>query len=467
MLAQSFTVQPGVFEFLQGENCAKAGDCYGNNPSSPYGLILVPPAPGGTLPAQPLIVSDAAGVQCYGQAGCTPTLSASWFLNADEVIVASGVTPPEVRYWGMTSYVYSRVDGGSRTQVFGSLGDSTNLMTWSSPTGSAYNAPFVVLIGANPTTLSTAQAAYLAAGTDPKSIIVMTVPGGTDTTPFVFGGDPATANEFTFLLRSALPADPDAFKAYLASPSFQALRLTPLTPVGALPQPWPAERTRGTGTAEPAALSAALDQLARAVASTVSAEGKPLELGTRLTWPTIAMPIYLGGEYCYDNRKACLGDSPDSLYSITATGMALTGDGSSFFVAIGANHTKTGKAAYTNVSLTQTAPPLLAAATAADPTFGGSAAYYFSHAGISVDPTLADELYAIRFSWHCGTAPYCIDLTDAAMAAGVWSGDPPTNDYSLAPEDSLNVTERAYLEALTGTGPSHDELIAPRVFYVH
>jgi hypothetical protein len=52
------------------------------------------------------------------------------------------------------------------------------------------------------------------------------------------------------------------------------------------------------------------------------------------------------------------------------------------------------------------------------------------------------------------------------MAAGVWSGDPPTNDYSLAPEDSLNVTERAYLEAATGTGPSHDELIAPRVFYV-
>jgi hypothetical protein len=179
------------------------------------------------------------------------------------------------------------------------------------------------------------------------------------------------------------------------------------------------------------------------------------------------MAIYNGGEYCYDKDKPCLGDSPDSLYSITSTSMALAGDGSTYYVAIGVDHTLTGKAAYTNVSVTETSPPQLAAATAADPSFAGSAAYYFAQAGISIDPAIAAQLYAIRFSWRCGSAAYCVDLTQAAINAGAWSGDPPTESWTLAPEDPLNVTERAYLDPATTTGPSHGELIAPRVIWVH
>lgn len=469
-LADSFTVQPGLFQFLHGLDCAKAGNCYGNNPSSPYGLVLVPPAPNTALPPSPLVATDTTGAQCYGQAGCTAALSASYMLDPDEVIAVSGVSPPEVRYWGMTGYVYSRVIGGARDATFGSLGDSVNLATWQSPTGSPFGAPFVLLQGANPSTLATARAAYIAAGTDPAAIITMTIPGGTDTTAFQLGSDPATANEFTFLLRSALPADANAFAAYIdpatVASRFTVLRLTPLNAAGASPQPWPSERVRGSGTAESSTLDSALDDLARAVKRS-AAPATPVELDSALTWAALGNAIYQGGEYCYDNQQDCLGDSPDSLYSITTTASTLAGDGSSYYVAIGVDHTATGKSAYTNVSVTETDAPQLAAATAADPSFAGSAQYYFSLANITIDPAIAAQLYAIKFSWSCGASMYCVDLTQAAMAAGAWSGDPPANDYSLSPQARLNVTERAYLDVNTGTGPSHDQLVAPRVIFVH
>jgi len=470
-LGASFTIQHGRFAFLQGVDCAKAGNCYGNNPSSPYGLLLVPPAPGRPLPPEPIITTDAGGAQCYGQAGCAPALTGSFMLAADEVVVATGFTPPEVAYWGMTSYVYSRVRDGARDPVFASLGDSTNLATWRSPTGSSFEAPFVVLLGANPATLATAQAAFTAAGVDSRAILTLTIPGGTDTSAFTFGDDPAAAIELTFLLRSAVPRDEAAFAAYIdpvaVARRFSVLRLTPLTPVGAAPQPWPSERTRGSGDGEGTALRDGLDQLARAVKKVALDDGMPVELASALTWAAVGEPIYEGGKYCYDNAKDCLGDSPDALYSITTTAMPLAADGSTYDVAIGVNHSATGKAAYTNVSVTEISPPTLAAATAADASFGGSAAYYFAQAGIAIDPAVAAQLYAIRFSWHCGGASYCVDLTEAAMAAGVWSGDPPTESWSLSPDDPLNVTERAYLDLITGTGPSHDQLISPRVIYVH
>jgi len=73
-------------------------------------------------------------------------MSASWRLQANDAVVVFGDSPPEMRYWGLTNYLFSRhyddAQGKNTTIVsvsqcpkpparcesFASLGDSQNFI---------------------------------------------------------------------------------------------------------------------------------------------------------------------------------------------------------------------------------------------------------------------------------------------------------------------------------------------------
>src|SRR4051812_6881453 len=41
-----YTVQEGSMHFFRVEDCMSLDNCFGNNPTSPYGFYCLPPAPG-------------------------------------------------------------------------------------------------------------------------------------------------------------------------------------------------------------------------------------------------------------------------------------------------------------------------------------------------------------------------------------------------------------------------------------
>jgi hypothetical protein len=97
-------------ETCAGQNCAYT------NPSSPYGLTVLPLAPNETLTGklQQTDLPDFArqDLRQRNQGGAGTGSAASWQLLPDEVVLVAGCLPPATasRYWAWTHYVHNRHD---------------------------------------------------------------------------------------------------------------------------------------------------------------------------------------------------------------------------------------------------------------------------------------------------------------------------------------------------------------------
>jgi len=126
---RGYMVQAGEFRFFQIKDCLAMPSCVGNNPSSPYGMYCLPPAPG-HAPA------GAAEPPCPREGN----LRWVWRLREDEALVFLGKTPPRSRYFSFRSYLFSREGWFRHRELFASLGDSLHLLdiaTTGSPNGAA------------------------------------------------------------------------------------------------------------------------------------------------------------------------------------------------------------------------------------------------------------------------------------------------------------------------------------------
>ncbi|MEO7091882.1 MAG: hypothetical protein ABI175_01445, partial [Polyangiales bacterium] len=81
-----YTVQAGSMRFFRVENCRSLDNCFGNNPTSPYGFYCLPAAPGGSP------------VDTELQKICPEGTRPTWTLREDEAVVLVGRTPPRARY---------------------------------------------------------------------------------------------------------------------------------------------------------------------------------------------------------------------------------------------------------------------------------------------------------------------------------------------------------------------------------
>ena len=118
LTADGFVVQKGVLRFFRVDDCKDLDNCFGNNPSSPYGFYCLPPSPGSN-PVASLVDKI-----------CPDGLKPTWTMREDEAIVFLGRTAPNARYLGFRSYLFSRLEAsGSRKDLFASLGDSINQLT--------------------------------------------------------------------------------------------------------------------------------------------------------------------------------------------------------------------------------------------------------------------------------------------------------------------------------------------------
>lgn len=414
-----FEVREGRFAFADLATCCASGNCWGNNPSSPYGEYLLPPGPGQSA-ANPGAASDGT--------------SAAWRLREDEVVVFVGALAPGAAYQSFRSYVFDRADGTKRRALFASLGDSENSLTIAQGGAPPAARRAVVVTTAHAGALARVEAALAAAGVSEAEVRVDAIPSAR-----VRLGLEPDADTFVELVRVAAFDDAAARDAYLAAPDARVLRLTPVTKLAPEPLAEPALRARGTGTDE-SALAASLDALEAAI--------RAREATRHPTSAIVPVPVGTLARYGFDclaSGASCLGDNRDALY-LTSAPIALGASVDDVTVVFGVNHATTGKATYSNFAVYDLSKALGVAAIESREMAGSARDY------LADDPNV-DRLYAFRVARSCATGDaHCVEI--AAGCPGV----PLTASAILA--------FRAYLEPTTATAPLASELLADRVLHL-
>jgi hypothetical protein len=420
---RGYHVQAGQVRFLRIEDCLALPSCFGNNPSSPYGMYCLPPAPGDTAdgPAWPPCPSDG-------------NLRWRWRLREDEALVFLGQTPPAARYFSFRSYLFSRHGLLWRRPLFASLGDSLNLevmATAGTPNGAAGD-PFdreTVVISTADRRLDTLLRQLLASSGAPEAIV------NTDVIPRSLTrlGLERNCDDFAMIMRVALFADAAAGERYLRTPAATVLRVTPSTPAPIDPFPLPPVRPHGADTSEEW-LRPAMDQLIAAV----QAQDQSFAVKRRHT-----RTLHLSGPTCLEHRTPCFGDNSDTVYS-TSLPAWLGDDPRDFLIVVGVQHEATGKASYMNLAVYNT-PRLMGVAAVTGSDLRGSAERYLP------DHPHSRYLYAYKFARHCQGEPYCFAV--------------PTGPEGVALDTTLNFIERPYLEPATHTGPLASQIVPPQVLH--
>jgi hypothetical protein len=420
---RGYLVQAGQVGFFRVEDCLALPSCFGNNPSSPYGVYCLPPAPGDTAdgPAEPPCPADG-------------NLRWRWRLREDEAIVFLGKTPPTARYFSFRGYLFSRQGLFGRRELFASLGDSLNfqvIATAGAPNGTAGD-PFdreTVVISTADRRLEALLRQLLASSGAPQAIV------NTEVIPrsITRMGLERERDDFTIIMRVALFADAAAGERYMRTPAATVLRVTPPTPAPIDPLPMPPVRPRGTDTSEEW-LRPALDQLIAAVQAQYQSSAVRRRR-TRTLQPS--------GLTCLERRTPCFGDNSDTVYSASLPTW-LSDDPSDFLIVVGVQHEATGKASYMNVAVYNT-PRLMGVAAVTGSDLLSSAERYLPHHPDS------RYLYAYKFARHCQGEPYCLAV--------------PTGPQGVALDTLLNFIERPYLEPVTHTGPLASQIVPPQVLH--
>ena len=455
-----FIVQDGILDFPKIlDMCCQCElpSCFANNPSSPYALTILPPAPD----QSPSVVNPFA--EWFTEKGTYPA-GWSWFwrLRPDEAVVLICTTPPEMKYFGFTAYLYDRFhplphlgpctapgisrdypdSAQNRFPLFASLGDTVNNMTVrvNGNASKPFGRKVVFVLATDQNVKSKVRRALVAAGY-PKSII-NTVVIPYELTRMGVEGD---KDSFAFVLRMATDQD---LTDYIASPK-TLLRISPATPVPAAsldPIPLPKLRVRGVGKTETSLLSA-VDKLGQAIIAAYP----------DYNYTAIHMTNWNEGYNCIENTQNCLGDNRDTPYippSFNPANPGLIDDmvlnQGEFFVAYGVNHTTTKKAVYSNIAVlgwNHKASP----AVIDDSQMPGSARAYL---GSSMDAATEDMLYAWKIARPAGCTPgdtpFCREIDDSCTGG-------------VAMDEPMAIVFRAYLESSTKVGAAYGEIIIDRV----
>jgi hypothetical protein len=429
LTAQGYTVQNGAMRFFRVEDCRSLDNCFGNNPSSPYGFYCLPPAPG------------AAPVDTELQRICPEGTRPTWTLREDEAVVLLGRTPPRARYFGYRSYVYSRtLESGARKVLFASLGDTLNPLTTATsgtPCGGKamgdgpWNADLAVITTAD-ARLDALVRRELASVGVPASIV------NTDVVPrsIVRVGLAPTDDDVAMFFRVALFDDQAAGDAWLSAPPVTILRITPRAPATIDPYPVPTLRPRGTGTNEEA-----LEPALRLLVDAIRAARSPKKvIETRM------ISIAPMGFRCLAENLNCLGDNQDTLYIASAPNtIDGAGDVGCSYVVAGVNHELTGKTTYMNVSLYMT-KKIMGVLSITGTQLQGTADRL-----LPAHPDRA-KLYAWEFARDCAGRSQCSPI--------------PTGDLGVPVGERLQFIMRPYLEPATKTAPDAGEIAMPFVLRI-
>ena len=469
----SFYVQQGVYRELDTVKEASAGrllSCFGNNAGSAYIVFSMPAAPDQdtSLGSEKLGWPDEIAA-IYDDPEVPNTPANPYFapggweykLRQDEVIVLITPLPGACKYYSFINYlmftaqkpdkVYEGRKGffpvgneesGLYCPVFGSIGNSVNILNINHSGDAIFDTEAVIVIGANRDAVDMVVKDLQAAGYDEGAINAMPIPAGTYNMGLQKGAD-----TFSFLQRVSQPEDKAAYRDYLDNISERAV-LYRVTPVEEMPEKPYANETvipRGNGVHETAALTNAAEKLETIREALIAEYGD--EYDYEELESDIAVPEGLTAYYNEFNAK---GDNRDAMYLMTPD-FTLDSD-EDFVVVYGVNHSATGKALYSNVVLY--AKPMLNGVTSIyDSMFEGSAKSYLGE-----DCEDSDQYYVYKMART--------EMDDYTALIEYSTGNEKGQYYGVDNGAPVLVAFRAYLDE-TGTGASYYEVVYDRTIVFH
>ena len=370
-----------------------------------------------------------------------PALTGEFRLRQNEAIVLIGLTPPPVKYFSYTPYLFTRLYPDGKKSIFASLGDQLNNAVIKSIGDSPFNSPVALIFTPDQGTDSRIREALRRAGYPTAIVNTVVFPAA-----MLKLGLTETADVLRIVTRTAVWEDKTAATAYTNNPPLKVLRVTPLAEAPAKPFPTPLLRIRGTGQTE-MGLANKLDELRQGIIA---------------AYPGLHATDIQSIPMCYEGydliqRGNWCGDSRDAFYigagylgyatsDPASTDLTLGDD--EFLMVYGVNHVATGKATYMNLNFYADKQAQLFVGSLSDSEFPAAAPGY-----LPGDPA-ADVLYAYKVSRHCNEGEtYCLPLS------------PPEGCTRLKLDSGtvLTVFDRIYLEPATKVGPAMPEILYDRV----
>ncbi|MBR7825003.1 hypothetical protein KDK95_01705 [Actinospica sp. MGRD01-02] len=400
------------------------------NPQSPYIVTRLPEVPGQAPNTNPPV---------------------SWRLRQDEAVVLIGTTPPPEEYY---SFDLTMVRGSLQTGpvLWTSIGDPINLKTVRTTGPTPFGRSFALVITGNRRTQAKVDKMLAASGLG-AATNNMTIP------PAMFRlGLDAGADQFLLGMRTSapLPGFEQALERYRATPPLQVFRVRPggsgnQTQPVYLPDPLPVPNLRVSGTgATELNLNPTLQLLRQRIIDAhpgYNATDGVVERGFEESYPGLQDKLVI------DPPTTGVGALSNDADDPITPNFALP-EGS-FLVAYGTNHSATGQAAYSSVTVYADEKAAVALAAENNLNLYGSARDFIG------DQKNADKFYAWTFSragdgGPTGAHVTMLPSTNSDFCAQ-YGGNRPV-DLS-----TLRLVARAYMQPATLSRPALSSLLLDRV----
>ena len=456
LASNGYAIERGYFTLWGAGECKfplqSLGLCYGNNPTAPYVLAVVPQW------------QDEFSDQRMHHAisAFQRNMNAIYRLDPQEALVVAAELPPPARYFGIQSNVFSRetalnpndivfknpfldsvmhgilfrtLPDPTRVMTIASIGNSINNVVMTQQTGQEWQAGqqrfFVITPDAD--VADSVTAALLRAGvSSANDIFVEKV-----SPDLVKVGLDKSSDDMITYIRYAMPNDIDAGNEWRANLPLAVFRVRDMS--GSRPaNPFtvPAYDQRNWNFDE-TVLSADLDSLASAVRSYWSQPSAPSFRSLSLyTFVDLVGQHCLGFPNPARGPMNCLGDTQDTDYQISPS-MSL--DSGHVVAVVGTLATETGNATYVSLSVNWF-PALVGVRNIDDDRLDGTATRFAS--ALQNDASLFYVHYIAR---DCSGLENCTEVSKQSVAVG----------------EVIKVIQRNYVTPGYARGPDPAKLLNP------
>ena len=470
LAAGGYQVVPGYPMLYSQEDCDRYSfpimqNCYGNNPASPYVVVVVRSWEDEFV--------DPATVNAVGRT--RQGYGATYRLDPREAIVIAAELPPPGRYMGLESWVFTTgwldtdtpwdqgwytlvkekapslfqflfntVPGNDkRVQSFSSVSNNVNNVVIERKSGAAFGQTRYFIITADRYMDGVVRDALRLAGV--RDDDVFTEPIAAESGPLGVGQE---ANEFITAIRYAMPDDDHAAHAWWTKLPLAILRVREPTSSTRAAVPFdpfaPDERTANDESGYQDDLLDLVEQVCRRwnQPCALPPSNDPDRLRPFLD---LLVDLRQFGPLCREIGMDCLGDGQDASYFV-APGRALE-DGEtgarSIYAVVGTLATETGNATYVGLSVNDLGK-LKGVSNVSDVALTGSAGSYTTVAN-------RDKFFLHYFARDCAavasfTDGRCTTVTEDMVPLRV------TNDQAVT-TGLFGAALRAYVRPGTTRGP--------------
>lgn len=495
-LKSDYWIGKGAYAYFTLDNCAEAikatGKCLGLNPSSPYGLPMVPLAPGES-PFEESVINKMTQ-QIYPE---NKDLSIYWRMRSDEAIIIIALNPPKSKYFSYIPYIITRdkskmnilarilsslifpepgMTEPGRHSVWASFGiPLNNKVIKSSNPDNPYNAASVIILTADKELDSKLRTQLLTSilpkyGIKTDIINTLEVPDD-----ILFLGYGKKVDKFQLYGRVAFPENQTEADAYYNNPPVIVLRIVPNSQekTNSKKFSFTAIPNKATNISEKQ-YSKALDLLVKAVELDHNAPTRNISSFRKaITTPWLKI------KNCVAIGFACGGDDQDAFYTMLDWPLEkisfplIKNNSDDFMLVVGMNHVATGKATYSNFAVYDLGYGMGVKAIS-DTDFNGSANKYLKYlpSMISVPQSVKDNLtrdidkfFVYKIARDCKGESYCYTLAQNKWFCNDENGtvyDCYTQQEKVLGVDydrSIFVFERAYLDPQTNLGPEYKQML--------